>query len=74
MPLQPWVDAYLVILDAIQRANSADPLKIRDALAETKNFEGATGIITMDENRRQQECCNPESGERAIRIFDHRAP
>jgi branched-chain amino acid transport system substrate-binding protein len=44
-------DAYLVILDAIQRGNSADPIKIRDTLAETKNFEGATGMITMDENR-----------------------
>ncbi|MGE5543632.1 MAG: ABC transporter substrate-binding protein [Bacillota bacterium] len=44
-------DAYMVILDAIQRANSADPVKIRDALAQTQNFEGATGIITMDENR-----------------------
>jgi len=44
-------DAYLVILDAIERANSAEPVKIRDTLAQTKNFEGATGIITMDENR-----------------------
>ncbi|MDK2835807.1 MAG: branched-chain amino acid transport system substrate-binding protein [Thermosediminibacterales bacterium] len=43
-------DAYLVILDAIQRAGSAEPQAIRDALAQTKNFEGATGIITLDEN------------------------
>lgn len=44
-------DAYMVILDAIKRANSADPVKIRDALANTKNFNGATGIITIDEER-----------------------
>ncbi|HAA90642.1 MAG: Extracellular ligand-binding receptor [Thermoanaerobacterales bacterium 50_218] len=43
-------DAYLVILDAIKRAGSIDSEKIRDALAETKDFEGATGIITFDEN------------------------
>jgi branched-chain amino acid transport system substrate-binding protein len=44
-------DAYMVILDAITRANSVDSVKIRDALAATKNFQGATGVITLDENR-----------------------
>lgn len=43
-------DAYLVILDAIKRANSADPVKIRDEIAKTKNFSGAAGVITIDEN------------------------
>lgn len=44
-------DAYLVVLDAIKRAGAADSVKIRDALAETKDFKGATGVITLDENR-----------------------
>lgn len=43
-------DAYMVILDAIQRANSADPVAIRDALAKTAGFKGVTGTITLDEN------------------------
>ena len=43
-------DAYMVILDAIERAQSADPQAIRDALSTTANFEGATGYITLDEN------------------------
>ncbi|MBU3105455.1 ABC transporter substrate-binding protein [Clostridium gasigenes] len=43
-------DAYLVILDAIKRANSTDPVKIRDEIAKTKNFPGAAGMITIDEN------------------------
>ncbi|MBD7912824.1 MULTISPECIES: ABC transporter substrate-binding protein [Clostridium] len=43
-------DSYLVILDAIKRANSADPVKIRDELAKTKDFPGAAGKITIDEN------------------------
>ena len=43
-------DAYLVILDAIERANSTDPVKIRDEIAKTKNFPGAAGVITIDEN------------------------
>ena len=43
-------DAYLVILDSIKRANSADPVKIRDEIAKTKNFPGAAGVITIDEN------------------------
>ncbi|HZK87291.1 MAG TPA: ABC transporter substrate-binding protein, partial [Syntrophomonas sp.] len=44
-------DAYKLALDAITRANSVDSQKIRNALAQTKNFEGATGIITLDANR-----------------------
>ena len=44
-------DAYLMILDAIKRAGSAEPAAVRDALAETKDFRGVTGTITMDENR-----------------------
>jgi len=43
-------DAYLVILDAIKRADSTDPVKIRDEIAKTKNFPGAAGVITIDEN------------------------
>lgn len=41
-------DAYILALDAITRANSDDPKAIRDALAATKDFEGATGVITLD--------------------------
>lgn len=43
-------DAYLVILDAIEQAGSADPVDIQKALAETANFEGAAGMISLDEN------------------------
>lgn len=43
-------DAYILILDAIERADSADPSAIRDALAETKDFEGSAGMITLDQN------------------------
>lgn len=43
-------DAYMVILDAIERADSAAPAAIRDAIAETEDFTGATGYITLDEN------------------------
>jgi len=43
-------DAYNLIIDAIKRANSIDPKEIRDAMAETKGYEGVTGIITLDSN------------------------
>lgn len=43
-------DSYLLALNAIERANSADREAIKDALAATKDFKGATGIITLDEN------------------------
>ena len=44
-------DAYLVIVDAITRAGSAEPQKIRDALAQTKGLEGAAGVITINAER-----------------------
>ncbi len=40
-------DAYFLLIDAINRAGSADPQKIRDAIVETKDFNGVTGKITM---------------------------
>jgi branched-chain amino acid transport system substrate-binding protein len=43
-------DAYILILDAIERAGSTDPVALRDAIAATEGFEGAAGIITLDEN------------------------
>ncbi len=44
-------DAARVLFDAIRRAGSTDGKRLRDALAETKDFAGVTGTITMDENR-----------------------
>ncbi len=43
-------DGYILAIDAIQRANSLDPIKILDAIAATKNFAGAAGYITLDSN------------------------
>ncbi|MFN3692068.1 MAG: ABC transporter substrate-binding protein [Fervidobacterium sp.] len=43
-------DAYLVILDAISRAKSWKTEDIKNALTNTKGFQGATGSITFDEN------------------------
>ncbi|ACB75303.1 ABC transporter substrate-binding protein [Opitutus terrae] len=44
-------DSVLVLADAIRRAGSAEPKAIRDALAQTRNFEAVTGTITIDKNR-----------------------
>jgi branched-chain amino acid transport system substrate-binding protein len=41
-------DAAYMAIDAIKRANSEDPVKIKDALAQTKNLQGVTGDITLD--------------------------
>jgi len=43
-------DGYLVARDALQRAGSLDKEKVREAIAATKDFPGATGMITLDEN------------------------
>ena len=44
-------DSALVLADAIKRAGSTDAQKIRDALAATKDFVGATGKTTINEKR-----------------------
>jgi len=44
-------DALMLLADAIKRANSIDRAKVRDMLAETKNFAGATGAITINAER-----------------------
>ncbi len=43
-------DAYGVVWEAILRAGSLDPVKIRDEIAKTKGYKGATGIINIDEH------------------------
>lgn len=43
-------DAYMVIIEAINKAGSVDPVAIRDEIAKTKDFVGSTGVITLDEN------------------------
>lgn len=43
-------DATNMMIEAIRKANSDDPGKIREALASMKRFPGVTGTFTMDEN------------------------
>ncbi len=44
-------DSAAVLADAIKRAGSTDGSKIREALAATKDFDGVTGKITINEKR-----------------------
>jgi branched-chain amino acid transport system substrate-binding protein len=44
-------DSAIVLADAIKRAGSTDPEKLRDAIAATKNFSAVTGNISIDEKR-----------------------
>ena len=43
-------DATIMVLDAMKKANSADPVKIKDELAKTKNFAAVSGLISLNEN------------------------
>ncbi|MDF3001643.1 MAG: transporter substrate-binding protein [Bacillota bacterium] len=43
-------DAYLLAIETIEKAATAAGPTLRDTLAATKDFEGATGLITLDEN------------------------
>lgn len=44
-------DSMLVLADAIKRAGTTASPQLRDALAATKDFPGATGKTTIDKNR-----------------------
>jgi branched-chain amino acid transport system substrate-binding protein len=44
-------DAARLLIDAITRAGTTDGAKLRDALAQTKDFAGVTGVISMDADR-----------------------
>jgi len=46
-----WYDGARLLAQAVQRAGATDPAKIRDALAATRDFDGVTGRISIDENR-----------------------
>ncbi len=41
-------DSYMLVVDAIKRAGSAEPDAIRSALAATKDFPGVTGSKTIN--------------------------
>jgi len=44
-------DAIYVLADGIKRAGTTDGPKLRDAIAATKNFAGASGVTTLDPDR-----------------------
>ncbi|MEO7598386.1 MAG: ABC transporter substrate-binding protein [Opitutus sp.] len=44
-------DAIYVLADSIKRAGSTEGPKLRDAIAATKNFAGASGVTTLDKDR-----------------------
>jgi branched-chain amino acid transport system substrate-binding protein len=44
-------DAAKLLADAIRRAGSTEGKRVRDALADTKDFAGVSGKITMDADR-----------------------
>lgn len=44
-------DAAKLLFDAIIRAGTTESSKLRDALAQTENFPGVTGVITIDADR-----------------------
>jgi branched-chain amino acid transport system substrate-binding protein len=55
-------DAAAVLFDAVKRAGTTNPKAVHDALAQTKDFEGVTGKITMDKDR------NPEKSAVILKI------
>jgi branched-chain amino acid transport system substrate-binding protein len=47
-------DAARLLYDAMSRATGLAPDPIKDAIAQTKGFQGATGTINIDANRNAQ--------------------
>lgn len=57
-------DAAILIVDAIQKAGSADPTKIKDALAAEKDVKAVTGTLSIDKNH------NPVKGAAILEMKD----
>lgn len=57
-------DSALLLIDAIKRAGTTEPAKLRDAIAATKNFRGVTGTITFDAQR------NPTKSAVVLQVRD----
>ena len=47
-------DAARMLFDAFKRAKSTESAAVRNALAQTKDFPGVTGKLTLDSNRNAQ--------------------
>jgi branched-chain amino acid transport system substrate-binding protein len=60
-------DAAALLFDAVKRAGKLDGAAVRDALAQTKGFEGVAGTITMDKDR------NPEKAAAILKIVNGKA-
>lgn len=44
-------DAVMLVADAMKAAQSDDPTKYKEKLAQTKDWKGVTGTITFDAKR-----------------------
>jgi branched-chain amino acid transport system substrate-binding protein len=44
-------DSMMVLADAIKRAGTTEPAKLRDAIASTRDFPAVTGTLTLDASR-----------------------
>jgi branched-chain amino acid transport system substrate-binding protein len=44
-------DALYILVDSIKRAGGTDEPQLRNAIAATKNFSGASGVTTLDKDR-----------------------
>lgn len=44
-------DSAMILIEAIKSAGTTDGAKLREAIAATKEFQGVTGKITLDEKR-----------------------
>jgi branched-chain amino acid transport system substrate-binding protein len=44
-------DAGMILFDAIKRAGTTDPEKVKNELAKTKDYSGVTGKISINEQR-----------------------
>jgi branched-chain amino acid transport system substrate-binding protein len=57
-------DSANMLADALKRAGTTEASKLRDAIAQTKDFPGVTGKITLDKDR------NPVKPAAVLRVKD----
>lgn len=62
-------DAALVLADSLERAKSDSADDLRNAISETKDFQGVTGKITIDQNRNAVKAATVLKVEKGVQKF-----
>lgn len=63
-------DCYMFVVDAIKKGNSADPEKITEVFASTKDWPGVTGSTTINETHDAEKPVGIKVIRNGVQVYD----